>query len=54
MEGQAVIPAAEMAAKVFAAVDARRSSDFLIIARTDARSVEGLEAARSALPESGR
>jgi hypothetical protein len=45
MEGQAVIPAAEMAAKVSAAVDARRSSDFLIIARTDARSVEGLEAA---------
>src|SRR5437763_6835456 len=45
MEGKALIPAAEMAAKVSAAVDARRSEDFLIIARTDARSVEGLEAA---------
>jgi 2-methylisocitrate lyase-like PEP mutase family enzyme len=45
MEGKAVIPTAEMVAKVSAAVDARRSSDFLIIARTDAGSVEGLEAA---------
>jgi 2-methylisocitrate lyase-like PEP mutase family enzyme len=45
MEGKAVIPAAELAAKVSAAVDARRSPDFLIIARTDARSVEGLGAA---------
>jgi carboxyvinyl-carboxyphosphonate phosphorylmutase len=45
LEGKALIPAAEMAAKVSAAVDARRSEDFLIIARTDARSVEGLEAA---------
>lgn len=45
MEGKQVIPAAEMAAKVSAAVAARRSEDFLIIARTDARAVEGLEAA---------
>jgi 2-methylisocitrate lyase-like PEP mutase family enzyme len=30
---------------VAAAVEARRSEDFLIIARTDARAVEGLEAA---------
>jgi len=34
-----------MAAKVAAAVAARRSPDFLIIARIDARAVEGLEAA---------
>jgi len=45
MEGKQVVPAAEMAAKVAAAVAARRSPDFLIIARTDARAVEGLEAA---------
>ena len=45
MSGKQVVPAAEMAAKVSAAVAARRSPDFLIIARTDARAVEGLEAA---------
>jgi 2,3-dimethylmalate lyase len=45
MEGKQVIGAAEMAAKVSAAVSARRSDDFLIIARTDARAVEGLDAA---------
>ena len=45
MEGKQVVPAAEMAAKVAAAVAARRSREFLIIARTDARAVEGLEAA---------
>jgi 2,3-dimethylmalate lyase len=45
MEGKAVIPAAEMAAKVRAAAEARTSPDFMIIARTDARAVEGLDAA---------
>ncbi|HTT29067.1 MAG TPA: oxaloacetate decarboxylase [Solirubrobacteraceae bacterium] len=45
MEGKEVVPAAEMAAKVTAAVAARTSPDFLIIARTDARAVEGLESA---------
>jgi carboxyvinyl-carboxyphosphonate phosphorylmutase len=45
MQGKHVIPAAEMAAKVCAAVAARRSPDFLIIARTDARAMEGLGAA---------
>jgi 2,3-dimethylmalate lyase len=45
MDDKQLIPAAEMAAKVAAAVDARRSPDLLIIARTDARAVEGLEAA---------
>jgi 2,3-dimethylmalate lyase len=45
MEGKQVVPAGEMAAKVAAAVAARRSPEFLIIARTDARAVEGLEAA---------
>jgi 2,3-dimethylmalate lyase len=45
MEGKQVVPAAEMAAKVAAAVAARRSGELLIIARTDARAVEGLDAA---------
>jgi 2,3-dimethylmalate lyase len=45
MDGKQVVPVAEMAAKVAAAVAARRSPEFLIIARTDARAVEGLEAA---------
>ncbi|MFZ0973703.1 MAG: isocitrate lyase/PEP mutase family protein [Solirubrobacteraceae bacterium] len=47
MEGKVVVPAGEMVAKVAAAVAARRSPDFLIIARTDARAVEGLDAALS-------
>ena len=45
MEGKQLIPAREMAAKVAAAVAARRSSEFLVIARTDARAVEGLDGA---------
>ncbi|HEU5438430.1 MAG TPA: isocitrate lyase/PEP mutase family protein [Ktedonobacterales bacterium] len=45
MEGKQVIPADEMVEKVRAAVAARRSPDFIIIARTDARAVEGLESA---------
>ena len=43
MEGKLVIPAQEMAEKVRAAVEARTQPDFVIIARTDARAVEGLE-----------
>jgi 2-methylisocitrate lyase-like PEP mutase family enzyme len=43
--GKELIPAAEMVGKVKAAVDARSSPDCLIVARTDARAVEGLEAA---------
>jgi 2,3-dimethylmalate lyase len=45
MEGKQVIPCDEMVAKVQAATAARRSPDFTIIARTDARAVEGLESA---------
>jgi 2,3-dimethylmalate lyase len=45
MEGKQVIPAAEMVQKVRAAVEARTQPEFVIIARTDARAVEGLEAA---------
>jgi 2-methylisocitrate lyase-like PEP mutase family enzyme len=40
-----LIPAAEMAGKVAAMADARKSQDTLIIARTDAIAVEGLAAA---------
>jgi 2-methylisocitrate lyase-like PEP mutase family enzyme len=45
MEGKEVIAAAEMAEKVRAAVEARGDGGPLIIARTDARAVEGLDAA---------
>jgi 2,3-dimethylmalate lyase len=43
MEGKQVIPMDEMAQKVRAAVDARQDPDFVIIARTDANAVYGLE-----------
>ncbi len=43
--GKSVIPAAEMAQKVKAAVDARRNADTMIIARTDAIATEGFNAA---------
>ncbi len=45
MDGKHLIDALEMAAKVRAAVTARTSDEFLIVARTDARAVEGLPAA---------
>ena len=45
LAGKRVIPAAEMAAKIQAACDARHDPDFLVIARCDAIAVEGLEAA---------
>jgi 2-methylisocitrate lyase-like PEP mutase family enzyme len=43
--GKQVIPAEEMMAKIRAAVDARRSDDFLIVARTDGRAELGFQAA---------
>jgi 2-methylisocitrate lyase-like PEP mutase family enzyme len=43
--GRRVIPAEEMALKIRVAVEARRSEDFLIIARTDARTALGLDEA---------
>ncbi|MEZ0290533.1 MAG: methylisocitrate lyase [Sulfolobales archaeon] len=45
LTGKEVVPAEEMVKKIIMAVESRRSDDFLIIARTDARSVEGLESA---------
>lgn len=43
--GKGVIDTAEMVGKIRAAVDARQDSGLLIMARTDARSVHGFEAA---------
>lgn len=43
--GRTVIPAEEMADKIKVAVDTRRDEDFLIIARTDARTIHGLDEA---------
>jgi 2,3-dimethylmalate lyase len=45
MSGKAVIAADEMVGKIRAAVAARRDPDFVLIARTDAAAVEGLDAA---------
>ena len=45
LAGKRVIPIDEMVAKIKAACDARRDPDFVIITRTDAIAVEGLEAA---------
>jgi 2-methylisocitrate lyase-like PEP mutase family enzyme len=45
LDDKSLIPAAEMAGKIKAAVDARQSSDTLIIARTDAVAVEGFDRA---------
>lgn len=45
LAGKTLIPAAEMAGKIRAACDARASAETLIIGRTDAIAVEGLEAA---------
>lgn len=45
LDGKSLISATEMCGKIRAAVDARRSRDTLIIARTDAVAVEGLERA---------
>src|SRR5215469_7019288 len=44
-EGKEVVPKAEMVGKIKAAVDTRRDADMVIIARSDARAVEGLQAA---------
>ena len=44
-EGKLLVTAAEMAGKIKAAVDTRRDESLSIIARTDARAMEGLQAA---------
>jgi 2-methylisocitrate lyase-like PEP mutase family enzyme len=45
LQEKRLIPAAEMAGKIRAAVDARASAGTLVIARTDALAVEGFDAA---------
>jgi 2,3-dimethylmalate lyase len=45
MDGKQVVSRDEAAAKIRAAVDARESRDFLIMARTDARATDGLDEA---------
>ena len=43
--GKAIVPLAEMVDRIKAAVDARTDPEFVIMARTDALAVEGLDAA---------
>jgi 2-methylisocitrate lyase-like PEP mutase family enzyme len=43
--GKQVVAAEEMVGKIKAAVDARRSDDLMVVARTDAAAVEGFSAA---------
>ena len=45
LDGKSVVPAAEMVGKLRAALDARHHSHTLVLARTDALAVEGIEAA---------
>src|SRR5690242_9494971 len=44
-QGKQIIPASEMVLKLRAALGARRDADFVLIARTDARAIEGIEGA---------
>ena len=45
LDGKAVVPLKEMEGKLRAALDARHSSNTLVLARTDALAIEGFEAA---------
>ncbi|MCW0216416.1 MAG: oxaloacetate decarboxylase [Pseudonocardia sp.] len=45
MAGKAIVSTAEMVGKLHAAVDARRDPDLVLIARTDAIAVDGVDAA---------
>jgi len=45
LPGKRLVPRAEMVGKIKAAVEARLDPDFFIVARTDARAVEGIAAA---------
>ena len=44
-EGKQIIPVEEMVLKLRTALDSRKNRDFVIIARTDARAVEGIDGA---------
>ena len=43
--GKQVVPVQDMSDKLRAALDARQNPNFVVIARTDARAIEGLDAA---------
>ena len=45
LDGKTVIPTVEMCGKLRAALDARRDAETLILARTDALAIEGVDAA---------
>ena len=45
LDGKTLVPMKEMVGKIKAALDARHDDSTLIVARTDARAVEGLDAA---------
>ncbi len=45
LDGKGVITAEEMSMKILAAVESKKDPSFMIVARTDARGVEGLDAA---------
>lgn len=45
LEGKRLVPAADMVRKVAAAAEGRQDREFVLIARTDAAAVEGLDAA---------
>ncbi|HEU5287952.1 MAG TPA: oxaloacetate decarboxylase [Candidatus Limnocylindria bacterium] len=45
LDGKEVVPAEEMAGKIRAAVDARASDDFIVVARTDAIATDGFDEA---------
>ena len=45
LDGKSVVPTEEMVRRVRAAVTARRDANFVVCARTDARAIEGLDAA---------
>ncbi len=45
LDNKAVVGTAEMVRRVRAAADAKRDPDFVLIARTDARAIEGLDSA---------
>ncbi|MES1227166.1 MAG: isocitrate lyase/phosphoenolpyruvate mutase family protein, partial [Armatimonadota bacterium] len=45
LDGKDVVPVGQMVGKIRAAVSARRDSSFVLVARTDARGIEGLDGA---------
>ncbi|MFZ5823504.1 MAG: methylisocitrate lyase [Bacillota bacterium] len=45
LPGKQVVPVAEMLSKIKAAVEGRKDPNFMLIARTDSRAVEGFDAA---------